>query len=259
MNTSRRQCVVANWKMYGSLSMVQAWIKAWLSCSAESSSLLGHVDVVICPPVVYLPQLLGVLWPDVQLGAQNAYYEEAGAFTGELSPIMLKEAACSHVIVGHSERRMLFNESNELVARKFKAVYDVGLTPILCLGETYAEREAGLTQQVIIQQLEAVISVSQLSYFRRAMIAYEPVWAIGTGLSATPEQSEEVHIAIREYIAQESSETAQQLRILYGGSVKPSNAEALFAQPNIDGALVGGASLDAREFFNICKHIKGVF
>lgn len=245
--------------MHGSVPMVQQWISSWLAEKNKLSTDLSQVmDVVVCPPVLYLPYFLRDL-PWIQLGAQNAYCEEKGAYTGELSPAMLKEAGCAYVIVGHSERRLLFGESDELVARKFKAVYDDGLRPLLCVGETRAEREAGKTLAVVYRQLEAVLSVAHLDYFRLGLIAYEPVWAIGTGLSATPLEAEEVHQGIRAYIGDKDPEVAKELRILYGGSVKANNARALFEEPNIDGALVGGASLEPQEFLSICQQLKGVF
>lgn len=260
-NTQRKPCIVANWKMHGSISFVQNWIASWLALNTSedrlgNSRLSDQLDIVLCPPVVYLPYFESSF---LQLGAQNVYFGEQGAYTGELAPSMLKEAGCRYVIVGHSERRALFGETDEWIARKFKAVYDDQLIPILCVGETRAEREANNTLSVIRRQLEAVLSVVHLNCFSRAMIAYEPVWAIGTGLSATPEQAEEVQAAIREEIQKRDSKMASRVRLLYGGSVKASNAAALFAKPNIDGALVGGASLEPNEFFNICKCIKGIF
>lgn len=251
-----KPCVIANWKMYGSITMTEQWITRWRALDRHEEL---PVDIVLCPPVLYLPYFVRASIPDIQLGSQNVYCEVEGAYTGELSPTMLKEAGCAYVIVGHSERRILFGESDELVARKFKAVYDSALIPVLCVGETRIEREADNTFSVIYRQLDAVFSVVHLNYFKRAIIAYEPVWAIGTGLSATPEQAEAVHAAIRAYIHRKDRTVAAEVRLLYGGSVKASNARALFEEPNINGALVGGASLEPQEFFNICKHVKGVF
>lgn len=249
LQSTRRPCVIANWKMHASLLMIKRWVSGW---KAESAPLPDRLDIVICPPFVYLQDLLRQVPHPVQVGAQNVYCEEVGAYTGETSPSMLQDIGCPYVIVGHSERRALFSEGDTLVAKKFKAAYDGGLIPILCVGETLSEREAGNTLSVIRLQLESVLSVVRLSFFKRALIAYEPIWAIGTGLTATPEQAECVHKAIREDIHALDADVAREVRLLYGGSVKANNAHALFSQPNIDGGLVGGASLEHQEFFNIC-------
>lgn len=250
LKSNRKPCVVANWKMHASLAMIKQWVLGW----KENSTILSdRLDIVICPPFVYLQDLLVQIPPFLAVGAQNVYCEEQGAYTGEVSPGMLKDIGCPYVIVGHSERRTLFSESNALVAKKFKIAYDDGLIPILCVGETRAEREAGNTLSVIRLQLEAIFSVVHLSCFKRALIAYEPVWAIGTGLTATPEQAEEVHFAIRQVVDAVDPLVALEVRLLYGGSVKTSNARELFSQPNIDGGLIGGASLEVNEFFNICQ------
>ena len=186
------------------------------------------------------------------LGAQTLCAEPQGAFTGEVSAAMLKDVGCTHVIVGHSERRQLFRESDAAVARKFVAAQANGLVPVLCLGETLEERESGKTWEVVSRQLEAVVSVSGIDAFARAIIAYEPVWAIGTGRNATPDQAQEVHAMIRSRLAALSGTIADSVRILYGGSVKAANARELFSMPDIDGGLVGGASLKAEEFAQIC-------
>ena len=195
---------------------------------------------------------------NLQLGAQDTFCEKKGAYTGEVAAAMLKEVGCQYVLVGHSERRTLFLESDALVAKKFKAAYDAGLSPVLCVGETRAEREAGDTLVVIQRQLDAVFDIVELACFNSAIIAYEPVWAIGTGLTATPQQAEEVHAAIRARIAAKDEQLALEIRLLYGGSVNAANASSLFSQPNIDGGLVGGASLDPQAFFDICHCVKGI-
>jgi triosephosphate isomerase len=190
---------------------------------------------------------------NVAWGAQNLSPHEEGAFTGAVAPGMLADFACRYVIVGHSERRGLFHESNEIAAAKFAAAQKAGLTPIFCVGETLSERESGVTEQVVAIQLDAVLSRFGAAALSRAVIAYEPVWAIGTGKTASPEQAQAVHAFIRRRIAQQDSQVAQGLCILYGGSVKPANAVELFAMPDIDGGLIGGASLVADEFVAICR------
>ena len=188
----------------------------------------------------------------VALGAQNLYAEAGGAFTGEISGPMLTDAGCSYVIVGHSERRALMGESNDAVASKFAAAQEHGLTPILCVGETLEERQADSTLAVISSQFAAVVDSVGIDAFANAVVAYEPVWAIGTGETATPEQAQEVHSALRAMTAKRSAKIAADLRLLYGGSVKSSNAADLFSMPDIDGGLIGGASLEAGEFLAIC-------
>ena len=186
-------------------------------------------------------------------GGQNLSAHKSGAYTGEVSGAMLRDFGCSHVIVGHSERRALYGEGDEVVAEKFRAAQNVGLVPILCVGETLAEREAGETEAVIARQLDAVVHLAGVAAMDSAIIAYEPVWAIGTGKTATPAQAQAVHAFIRQRLAQLSATVAERLRILYGGSVKAANAQELFGQPDIDGGLIGGASLDAGEFLAICR------
>ena len=246
----RRPLVAANWKMNGLQAQVDELLGELLGRLSGDSGC----DVVICPPSLYIGQARQKLaGSSLQLGAQNCYIQDRGAYTGEISARMLADLECTHVIVGHSERRSLFGESSELVAEKFVAAQLQGLTPILCLGETREQREAGDTAKVVLAQLQAVLDRDGAGPLRHAVIAYEPVWAIGTGLSATPEQAQEVHAMIRHRIGQLDAGVAGDLRILYGGSVKAANAAALFGQPDIDGALVGGASLDAKEFVAICK------
>lgn len=249
----RRSLVVANWKMNGSETVNQVLLEGLLPQLQDI-----RAEVVVCPPFVYLCQVDELLDnSDVTLGAQNCALEVSGAFTGEVSATMLRDVGVSYVIVGHSERRALFGESDQLVAAKLAAVKAEHLTPILCVGETFEEREANRVFEVIARQLQAVVSMLGADGFKNIVVAYEPVWAIGTGLTASPEQAEEVHGMIREFVKDVSgSVTADSLTILYGGSVNPSNAAVLFAQQNIDGALVGGASLKADDFANICKSVR---
>jgi triosephosphate isomerase len=210
-------------------------------------------DVMVCPPFVYLQETARRLKDTgVDLGAQSLCAEPAGAFTGEVSGAMLRDVGCGFAIVGHSERRQIYGENDALVARKFVAAQAAGLVPVLCVGETLDERERGDTTEVVARQLDAVLAVTGVAALRSAVIAYEPVWAIGTGRTATPEQAQEVHAMIRTRIAAADARIADEVRILYGGSVKASNARELFAMPDIDGGLVGGASLKAEEFAQIC-------
>ena len=214
----------------------------------------GDAEIAICPPFVYLAELAEKLdKSEISLGAQNLSHLESGAFTGEISADMLKDFSCRYVIVGHSERRALFGETDGLVAAKFMRAQDAALVPILCVGEQLAERESGDTEAVIERQLNAVIELAGIAAFNDAVIAYEPVWAIGTGETATPEQAQEVHGALRERLTSLDKNIAEEIRILYGGSVKASNANALFSMPDIDGGLVGGASLNPHEFLEICQ------
>ena len=218
-----------------------------------------HADMLLCPPYVYL-QAVGT-WlagSKIGLGAQDiADHAGTGAYTGEVSGAMLAEVGCSHAIVGHSERRALYGETDALVATKFQLAQEAGLTPILCVGETLAEREAGETAAVVARQLNAVLDAAGVAAFAKAVIAYEPVWAIGTGKTATPEQAQEVHGRIRALVATRDATIAAGLTILYGGSVKGANARELFAMGDIDGGLVGGASLVAAEFMAIFEAAAG--
>ncbi len=250
----RLSLVAGNWKMYGSRTSVSQLLR---EIRAKAVSLNDRVEVAVFPPFVFIPETATELGETViAWGAQNVSDKPEGPFTGEIAAAMLREFGCSYVIVGHSERRTLYGEDNALVARKFIAAKQAGLMPILCVGETLAQREAGITESVIREQLEAVIMLGGGGTFSNAVIAYEPVWAIGTGLTATPEQAQSVHEMIRETIRKNHQIVAEQLRILYGGSVKPSNAAALFAMPDIDGGLIGGASLNANEFLEIAKSCK---
>jgi triosephosphate isomerase (TIM) len=206
----------------------------------------------VCPPAVYLPDVVSQLQGNpIAVGGQDCSDEKAGAFTGEIAAQMLKEVGCEYVIVGHSERRVRQQEDSAWVARKFIAAQSAGLVPILCVGEQLDDREAGRTEAVVAEQLDAVLDAAGVSSFDRAVVAYEPVWAIGTGLTASPEQAAEVHAFIRARVAGRDPKVADGLRILYGGSVKADNAPGLFALPDIDGGLIGGASLDADSFLGI--------
>ncbi|HEX5513396.1 MAG TPA: triose-phosphate isomerase [Gammaproteobacteria bacterium] len=244
-----RPLVAGNWKMHGTRASARALSQAVLAGLSE----LDGVDVAVCPSFVQIPEVAAVVTGSrLQLGAQTVADQDEGAFTGEVSAAMLREFGCTLALVGHSERRHLYGESNVLVARRFAAALRHGLTPVLCVGETLEQREAGNTEAVVGDQIAAVFELLGADAFRQAVIAYEPVWAIGTGRTATPEQAQEVHAYIRERIAAQDAAAAN-LRILYGGSVKPDNAAALFAQPDINGGLIGGASLKAEEFLAICR------
>jgi len=245
----RKGLVAANWKMHGQRQSNADLLDALTTGLKESPG----VEVLVCPPSVYLDQVSTRLENNkIMLGAQNVHSQESGAFTGELSAPMLRDVGCEFVIIGHSERRELFGESDSFIAEKFSAVQEAGLVPILCIGETQQQREAGETEVTVLRQLDAVLEHAGVEEFKNAVIAYEPVWAIGTGLTATPEQAQEVHALIRGRLAEQSEEVAQKIRILYGGSVKGANAAELFAQTDIDGGLVGGASLVAEDFLKIC-------
>lgn len=246
----RRKLVVGNWKMYGRLARNQALLQGVL----EGVSQLGRADYAVCVPYPYLAQAQQLLQgSNVAWGAQNVSPQEEGAFTGAVAPGMLVDFGCKYVIIGHSERRGLFHESNEIASAKFEAALRAGLTPIFCVGETLAERDSGVTEQVVATQLDAVLVRFGAKVLAQAVIAYEPVWAIGTGKTASPDQAQAVHAFIRARVAQHDVEVAERLCILYGGSVKASNATELFAMPDIDGGLIGGASLVSDDFVAICK------
>lgn len=249
----RRKLVAGNWKMHGSRALNAPLLEAILAAPQRE-----RVDSVVCPPFVYLPEAARQLRGSaVKLGAQDVCAESQGAYTGEVSAAMLHDVGCEYVIVGHSERRSLYGEDDVLVARKFAAALSQGLIPILCLGEQLAERESGATRDVVGRQLEAVVSLTGIAGFAGAVIAYEPVWAIGTGRTASPEQAQEVHAFIRQRLAERDAKIADALPILYGGSVKAGNARELFAQPDVDGGLIGGASLKAEEFLSIVDAARG--
>jgi len=246
-----RSCLIAgNWKMNGSLQSAIELIEGIRQGDR------GQAQLAVCPPAVYLMKIGGMLSDsDIALGAQNVCDQEAGAYTGEVSAGMLRECGCRYVIVGHSERRSLYGESDQLVAARFAMAIAAGLTPILCVGETLQEREQEITEKVVARQLDAVLESSAIGDFAKAVIAYEPVWAIGTGKVATPEQAQAVHAFIRGKLAEADDGIAQQLQILYGGSMNPSNAAELLAQTDIDGGLIGGASLKAQDFLAIAQSI----
>ncbi len=211
-------------------------------------------EILICPPYVYLDEASRQLdGSGIALGAQHLNPNPGGAHTGEVSAPMLADLGCTHVIVGHSERRAMYGDDDAVVAANFQAAQAAGLIPVLCVGETLEEREAGTTGVVVAEQVEAVTAAAGIEAFDKAVLAYEPVWAIGTGLTATPEQAQEVHAGLRGLLAKMSDKIASDLRILYGGSVKGANARALFGMPDIDGGLIGGASLEASEFLAICE------
>ncbi|MGH8189291.1 MAG: triose-phosphate isomerase [Steroidobacteraceae bacterium] len=245
----RRPLIAGNWKMHGSRAENAELIEGLLL------GLPGQtpVEIAVCPPFVYLWEVARLLKSSsIALGAQSVCAEAVGAFTGEVSAPMLKDVGCKYVIVGHSERRAVYKEDDELVARKFLAAQSQALIPILCVGETLDERERGQTTQVVSRQLGAVLDLAGVAAMRASVIAYEPVWAIGTGKNATPAQAQEVHAHIRAEVAARDAKIAADLRVLYGGSVKAANARELFGMADVDGGLVGGASLKADEFLKIC-------
>lgn len=247
----RRRLVVGNWKMHGSKANIRSLVNLIKSGVADLST---SVEVGICPTHLHIDlvtELLGTT--GIKVGAQDAWYEEDGAFTGAVSASMLREYGVSFVIVGHSERRQLFGDSDEIVANKFQAALRAGLQPILCVGETLQQRQQNATAEVVLGQLDAIIRSAGIAAMDNAVLAYEPVWAIGTGQTATPEQAQEVHSVLRRHLAASSKEVANRIRIIYGGSVNGTNARKLFEQADIDGGLVGGASLQAEEFISICK------
>ena len=245
----RRPMVAGNWKMHGSQATNQALL-------AELESYVRPewpIDIAVFPPYVYLADAVRALEDGrIQVGAQDVCAEAGGAFTGQVGASMLKDVGCSYVIVGHSERRRWYHEDDALVARKFAAALAGGLKPVLCVGETLEEREAKQTESVVSRQVDAVIAMHGVGGFADAVLAYEPVWAIGTGRTASPEQAQQVHEFLRSRIGAHDAKMAGRLRILYGGSVKAGNAAELFAMPDVDGGLVGGASLSADEFRQIC-------
>ncbi len=249
MRSMRQRLVTGNWKLHGSLKMVEELVGGL----SDQLGKGGKTDVTICPPFIYLDAVTRILKGSIiRLGAQDVCAEDRGAFTGEVAASMLAEFLVRYVIVGHSERRTYYCEDNVLVARKFQATRHAGLTPILCVGETLEEREQGLTESIIAAQLGAVIDQVGVEGVAMSVIAYEPLWAIGTGRTATPEQAQSVHAFIRKRLNQHTP-LANACIILYGGSVKPDNAGELFAMPDIDGGLIGGASLDLDDFLAICR------
>lgn len=244
----RQSLVIANWKQNGSLGLVNSMVQA---LSTEHF----QADVAICPPTPYLAALQArCADTKIAVGAQSNSQYDDGAYTGEIAARMLKEVGCTYVLVGHSERRALFHENNDVVAAKLHAAQQENLIPVLCVGESLQQRDAGETMKVVEAQLASALQGADLS---RLVIAYEPVWAIGTGKTATPEQAQDVHAQIRKLLTQHDAQYAQAVPLLYGGSVKAENAEVLFAQADIDGGLIGGASLKADQFRAICSAVKG--
>ena len=236
--------------MYGGLDPNESLLKAVVAGMAQ----LAEVDCAVCVPFPYLAQAQQLLGGSaVQWGAQDVHQADKGAYTGEVAASMLRDFGCRYVIVGHSERRTLYGESSGLVAEKYAAAQQAGMVPILCVGETLEQREAGTTEAVVAEQLDAVTGMLGVQSLRNAVVAYEPVWAIGTGKTATPEQAQAVHAFIRQRVAGQDGQVAAGLCILYGGSVKAANAAQLFGMPDIDGGLIGGASLVAEDFLAICK------
>ena len=246
----RRILVAGNWKMNGSIES----IKSLIDGIKQGMSGVKSTDVVVCPPAIYIPEVASLIeGTAIALGSQNICDQDSGAYTGEVAGSMLKEYGCKYAIVGHSERRSLYGESNELVAKRYAAARRAGLTPVLCVGELLEEREQGITEEVVGKQLDAVLELEGIASFADAVIAYEPVWAIGTGKTATPDQAQEVHAFIRKKLAGLDATIAENIVIQYGGSVKGSNAVELFGMQDIDGGLIGGAALDANEFLAICQ------
>jgi triosephosphate isomerase len=244
----RRKLIAGNWKMNGSRASARALL-AQISAGATD---LNEVDWLVCPPFVFLADAEALLQGGpVALGGQNLSEHTSGAYTGEISAAMLQDVGCRYCIVGHSERRGSYAESDELVAAKFRTARNAGLIPVFCLGESLEQRGRGQTADVIMNQLDAVLDTDGVDVLASTVIAYEPVWAIGTGRTATPDQVQEVHSYLRTRVARDSKAVAAELRILYGGSVKASNARELLAMPDVDGGLVGGASLDATDFLAI--------
>jgi triosephosphate isomerase len=251
----REFLIAGNWKMNGS-SAANVELVAGIVAGVPTGS---GFSLLVCPPFPYLASVVEqTKGSPVKVGAQTVSEHEKGAFTGEVAPGMLSDVGCDYVIVGHSERRALYGETSEQVAAKFQAAQVAGITPILCVGETLEEREAGTTESVIDEQLGAVMDAAGVGAFAAAVIAYEPVWAIGTGMTATPEQAQDVHRHIRAQLAAQDGSIAANVQILYGGSMKGENAAGLLAQPDIDGGLIGGASLKADDFLAIAQAAAGI-
>ena len=246
----RQTLIAGNWKLNGTKQSI-------IDLLAGITSGLGtdnNVVVAVCAPYIYVPMVEGVLkGGSIALGAQDVSSHTSGAYTGEVSAAMLAEFSCQYCLVGHSERRSLHNETDDEVAEKFKALKDLGITPVLCVGESLDERDQGITETVVKKQIMAVINAYGVESLENAVIAYEPVWAIGTGRTATPDQAQEVHAAIRALLASFDKAIAEKTQILYGGSMNPANASALLAMSDIDGGLIGGASLKADDFLAICR------
>ena len=248
----RKKIIAANWKM----NMTQGEAEAFMTTFLREIGDLDEVEIVIVPPFTAIPKVseLVTQTQNIKVGAQNMFWERSGAFTGEISPAMLRELFVRYVVLGHSERRAMFGETDEIVNRKVRAAYEEVLRPILCVGETLEQREKGQVEKVLSSQLRGSLAGVEAKELHETVIAYEPVWAIGTGKTATAAQAQEAHAFIRQILREISDEaTAEKIRIQYGGSVKPDNARTLLSQPDIDGALVGGASLDPRSFAQIVQ------
>jgi triosephosphate isomerase len=244
----RKYLIAGNWKMHGSREQNSSLVRALV----DGIELSDKASMLLCPPSVYLSEISRQLnGSGILLGGQNCSTETSGAYTGELSSDMLKDVGCQYVIVGHSERRAMYGETDAVVARKFLAAQKGRLIPVLCVGETLEEREQGVTNEVIRRQLGAVLDLSGVVAFASSVVAYEPVWAIGTGKTASPEQAQEVHAFMRGLIGERDATIADSIQLLYGGSMKASNAAQLLGMPDVDGGLVGGASLQADEFIKI--------
>jgi len=243
----RRDLVVGNWKMKINQQSAQKLVDEIIAGMPDIDA-----DLAVCPPYLYIPEVSQLLAnTSIGLGAQNVATHLEGAYTGEIAAPMLKEFNCKYAIVGHSERRANYADTDAAVAQRFKQAIDADIIPILAVGELLEQREQGITFDIVAKQLNAVIDFAGIESFQHAVIAYEPVWAIGTGLTASAEQAQEVHLFIRQLLADKNKQIAENIQIIYGGSVKPQNAEALFAMPDIDGALVGGDSLNADSFLKI--------
>jgi triosephosphate isomerase len=249
---ARKKLMAANWKMYKTPQQTLEFFSAFLPLVKDHS----RDEIVICPPSIDISAALeSTKGSQVGIGAQNMFWEKEGAYTGEISATMIQACGCTHVILGHSERRQYFGETDDTVNKKLKVALDTGLTPIVCVGEVLEEREAGITDDVLRRQCSICFRGISGERAAKLVVAYEPVWAIGTGKTATPQIAEEAHLTIRSEAAKAfGDEFAEGLRILYGGSVKPDNAKALMSEEDIDGALVGGASLDAKSFAGIVKY-----
>ena len=246
----RQKLVAGNWKMNGS----KASIKELLDGIKKGIGDVVDSEVAVCPPAIYLGEVESQLsGSPIAWGAQNLSTEESGAFTGETSAAMVNDFGCKYVLVGHSERRTLYGEDDAIVAKKYAVARAAGLKPVLCIGETLDERESGVTEEVCARQIQAVIDLEGIAALADGVIAYEPVWAIGTGKTASPEQAQEVHAFIRKSLSEQDAAVAEKVQILYGGSMNAGNAADLLAQQDIDGGLIGGASLKAEDFLTICR------
>ncbi len=246
----RQKLVAGNWKMNGS----KASIKELLDGIKKGIGDVVDSEVAVCPPAIYLGEVEAQLsGTPIAWGAQNLSTEASGAFTGEISAAMINDFNCKYVLVGHSERRTLYGEDDAIVAKKYAVARAAGLKPVLCVGETLEERESGVTEAVCARQIQAVIDLEGVAALAEGVIAYEPVWAIGTGKTASPEQAQEVHAFIRNSLAEQDAAVAEKVQILYGGSMNAGNAADLLSQADIDGGLIGGASLKAEDFLTICR------